>query len=99
MEATIRIEGQEDITAEVNGSSFITEDAPEFPEEAFEAEIETEDGVTVIEHAVVVECASVDGRYWFTIIEQDPRDRALQELREDTETALNELLDFVVGGE
>lgn len=55
--------------------------------------------VTTIENAVCDGVLHWPEGYLFNLREEDPRDKALRELREDTETALNELLDFVVGGD
>ena len=63
-----------EIEAEKNGGSYIVPDKPEFPSDLDEVTIE-ENGATVTLHnARIIECASVDGRYWFSI----------QEIPEDT---------------
>lgn len=92
----------------MNGNMFVTQEEitkEDLDEEALESVVIVEypeegDPIeTEIENAV---CDGVliwpEGRL-FNIREEDPRDRAIRELREDTETALNELLDFVVGGD
>lgn len=84
---------QEEITKEdLNAEALAEVTITEYPEEGGEID-------SFIEHGV---CDGVlvwpEGRL-FNIREEDPRDREIRELREDTETALNELLDFVVGGE
>lgn len=92
----------------LNGSMFVSQEeitkddmnAEELEEvtitEHHEDGSETE---TTIGNAVCDGVLHWDEGYLFNIREEDPRDRALRELREDTETALNELLDYVVGGD
>lgn len=81
MTATIRFENGSSITAEQNGSCFIIEAKPTFPAPLGTVTIEGEEPRT-IEHAQLVECASVDGRYWFTFIET-PRDELYRASIED----------------
>lgn len=56
------------VTAEKNGSCFITDEMPDFPEELTDITIEGE-SITTIENGRIIEAASVDGRYWFVIQE------------------------------
>jgi hypothetical protein len=57
------------INAEKNGSCFIVDEKPSFPEDLKEITIEGEGGTTEIGNGRIVESASVDGRYWFAVIE------------------------------
>lgn len=84
---------------ELNGTCFILDQKPTFPSDLSIITVEGDKGNKVYRNAYVQECASVDGRYWFTFIEENKTETSLRELREDMETALNELLDFVLGGE
>jgi hypothetical protein len=68
MEKIIFNDGTE-ITAKKNGSCFIVDEAPEFPEDLTGITIEGENGTTEIENGRIIESASVDGKYWFTIQE------------------------------
>ena len=63
-----------ELTVERNGSSFITDEKPTFPEDLKNITIEGQ----TISNGRIIECASVDGRYWFTITEipQDELDKA-----------------------
>lgn len=63
-----------ELTVERNGSSFITDEKPTFPEDLKNITIEGQ----TISNGRVIECASVDGRYWFAITEipQDELDKA-----------------------
>lgn len=56
------------VEAEQNGNCFITGIKPAFPVPLGTVRIEGDESYR-IEHARLVECASVDGRYWFTFIE------------------------------
>lgn len=57
------------VNAEKNGSCFIVDEKPSFPENLKEIMIEGENGTIEISNGRIVESASVDGKYWFTIIE------------------------------
>ena len=63
-----------ELTVERNGSSFITDEKPAFPEDLKNITIEGQ----TIANGRIIECASVDGRYWFAITEipQDELDKA-----------------------
>ena len=57
------------LQVEQNGTSFILDEKPEFPSDMSRVTIENDEGTQVIENAELVECASIDNRYWFTFIE------------------------------
>ena len=101
MEATIIFEDGTELTAEKNGESYIVAEKPDFPESLEGLRIVSEDGEQAFQFAVLVECASVDGRYWFTFIEEDPSERMIRELRAENamlEDAIIELAELI-GGE
>lgn len=66
---------------------------PEFPEDLTGLRIEKADGNLEYENPVLVECASVDNRYWFTFVEEDPRDVEIRML----EDAIIELAGLIGG--
>ena len=70
MEATIKFKNGTEIVAEVNGDSYITKSKPTFPNDLTGLEIVTEKETKTFEEAMLIECASVDNRYWFTFIEK-----------------------------
>lgn len=76
------------IEAEQNGSCFITAGKPMFPAPLGRVKIEGDEPQT-IEHARLVECASVDGRYWFTFIET-PQDELYRTMMEDALCEIDE---------
>ena len=88
MTATIKFENGSSITAEQNGSCFILETKPAFPTQLGTVTIEGEEPRT-IEHAQLVECASVDGRYWFTFI-ATPQDELYRAAIEDALCEIDE---------
>lgn len=92
----------------MNGNMFVSQEKIAIDD----LDVESLEEVTITEYPegggevdTTIENAVCDGvlhwpeGYLFNLREEDPRDKALRELREDTETALNELLDFVVGGD
>ena len=54
-----------EIEAEVNATCYITDSKPTFPDDLTGVKV---DGET-LENVTLQECASVDGRYWFTFVE------------------------------
>lgn len=81
MTATIKFENGTIIETEQNGACFITAEKPAFPTQFGTVTIEGEEP-RIIEHAQLVECASVDGRYWFSFIET-PQDELYRAIMED----------------
>lgn len=70
MEARIYFSDGTEITAQKNADCYITNTKPEIPEELGLVIIQWgEDEEKRYEDAVLVECASVDGRYWFAFSE------------------------------
>ena len=67
--ATIKFTDGTEIEVDVNGDSFITDTEPEFPDDMAVVEVEQGDNTTFYHNARVQECASVDNRYWFIILE------------------------------
>ena len=80
MEATIKFKNGDEITAQVNGDCFITNAKPEFPDDLTNLEITKDGQVTVILEAMLIECASVDGKYWFSFMEKPLNIRQAEEI-------------------
>lgn len=83
------------IEAEVNASSYIVDEKPDFPDDITDVTIEYEagegqegnNGTLILRNVEIIECASVDGRYWFAF-----REKTEQELwQASIEDALCEL--------
>lgn len=70
MEAIIKFKEGAEITAEVNGDCFITESKPSFPASLEGVTVEKDGETTEYEEAMLIECASVDGKYWFSLMEK-----------------------------
>lgn len=70
----------DEITAERNGNSYIVDEEPQFPDNLESITITEGDNETVIEHGRIIECASVDERYWFAIEEVPEQERKLEEM-------------------
>ena len=85
MEVTILFANGSTITAEKNGSCFITSRKPSIPEDLSTVTI-TEDGQqTVLHDAIFVECAAVDKRHWFTFVEEGAEQKTIREQAERIE--------------
>jgi hypothetical protein len=97
--ATIIFKDGTELSVKKNGTCFILDEKPTFPDDLSVVIIRDEKGENVINDALLIECASVDGQYWFSFIEEDKKEKEIRELREDMEDALNGLLEFVLGGE
>ena len=70
MEAIIKFKDGTEIKAEVNGDCFITENKPSFPASLEGVTVEKDGETTEYEEAMLIECASVDGKYWFSLMEK-----------------------------
>lgn len=101
MEAKITFKDKSEITAEVNGSCYITDSKPDFPKDLGIVTVEEEGSTKTYENASVQECASVDGLYWFTFIEESEQEKTIRELREDNETLAEAIVELaeLIGGE
>ncbi len=65
------------LQVEQNGTSFILDEKQPITGDLTRVTIVNDEGTQVIENAELVECASVDGRYWFTFVEI-PREKMLE---------------------
>jgi len=64
----IFLDGTE-IEADVNGDSYIVETKPTFPQDLSSITIVKGEDEQVLTNAKLVECASVDGAYWFAFVQ------------------------------
>lgn len=102
MEVRITFKDETEILAEQNGDSFILDEPVTFPEDLSEVRVENEQGEKTLHNVTVTECASVDGRYWFALIEEGPQERVIRELRAENEIlegAIAELAEIIGGGD
>lgn len=94
MEATIIFSNGTQMEVQKNGSSYIVESEPTFPEDLSNVQIVSEEGTTIIANGKIVPCASIDSNYWFSIIEvsaQEAKEIALNQRIDDIENALCEM--------
>ena len=78
------------VEAEQNGDCYIVDEKPQFPHDLSNVTIEGEE-IVHFDNAKLIECASVDGRYWFAFKENSPTEVRISEL-EDALIELAELL-------
>ena len=70
------------ITAEDCGGSFATDEKVEFPHGVFSVKIEREDFTEELSAVRLVECYSIDGRYWFNFIPLTEQEKRIIELED-----------------
>ena len=73
------------VEAEENASSLITERKPDFPSDLSVVTVTGTNGEHVYKNAEIIECASVDGRYWFSFREISEKERASKQLQANIE--------------
>lgn len=83
------------INAKRNGSCFITDKKPVFPDDLTGIRVEGEASAT-FENGMIVECASVDDKYWFTIVEVSADELERQRV-DETIMELSELVAALLG--
>lgn len=71
------------LEAEQNASSFITDTKPDFPAGLSNVTVSSEEFTTSYQHAEIIECASVDGRYWFALREVPESERRERQMQAD----------------
>ena len=74
-----------EIEAEENGSSLITDSRPDFPVDLSSVLVIGACGERIFKNAEIVECASVDGRYWFAFREISEAERAAKQMQANIE--------------
>ena len=85
MEARITFKNGETLTVEKNGDSYIMQNKPVLPADLSLVTVESEDGSREYHDAILIECASVDGRYWFAFNEESEADKTIRELQESND--------------
>ena len=80
-----------EIQAEKNGDCFIVDEKPSFPEDLSDITIEGESGTVNISNGRIIECASVDENYWFSV--QEIPEAELE--RQATNDAILELSELI----
>ena len=81
------------IYAENNGNCYITDTRPAFPDNLSDVIVQISNGDTsrgqIYQHAEIIECANVDGRYWFAFRELTPDELYRGQLDENIDTLLD----------
>ena len=79
---TVKFKDGTQIAAEKNASTYIVDVRPAFPKDLSEVKIVGADGMeATLKNATVVDCASVDGRYWFCFSEEPEAVRKEKQLQ------------------
>jgi hypothetical protein len=102
MEVRIVFKNGTELQASMSGNSLIVAEQPQFPKDLSTVIVRGENYEAVYHSARVQECASVDGRYWFTFLEESESERIIRELREENEMlegAIMELAEIIGGVE
>lgn len=81
MNATITFNNGLQIQAEQNATSFITNIKPDFPDDLSFVTVYGENGEEYYQNAEIIECASVDARYWFGIREVPESERKQKQMQ------------------
>lgn len=97
MEVKITFGSGEIITAEENGESFITEQKPSFPTDMGLVTVEGTDEVRTYNEPQIIECSSVDGRYWFCFVEVSPQQKRIRQLETTTDDIIL-IMAEIIGG-
>ena len=71
-----------EIEADVNGDCYIVESKPDFPLDLSEVTIIKNNDGSIIHNAKLVECASVDGNYWFTFVQMNEMEIKIAEIED-----------------
>ncbi len=82
MEVRLTFNDGTSVVAEQNANTYITAAQPAFPEDLSVVTVESDDQAQVFRNVTIQECASVDGRYWFALLEETEQARVIRELRE-----------------
>ena len=73
-----------EISADVNGTCYIADTKPTFPDDLSVVTIEAEGETKELYNVSVQEAAPVDNRYWFVLIEATPEELHAMEVEAQT---------------
>ena len=97
MEVKITFGNGEIITAEKNGESLIMQQKPGFPAVLGVVTVESTDGGgRIYNDPQIVECASIDGRYWFCFVEESPQEKRIRQIEEKNEALVETTDDMIL---
>ena len=98
MEAKFIFKDGTEIVAEDRSGSYAIAEKPVFPEDLTGMKIIDQFGERTLEYPIFVECAPIEGKYWFNFIEESIQDRTFRELKEENsmlEDAIIELAGLI----
>lgn len=74
------------ISAEMNGSCYILDEKPDFPSDLSFVTVTSLDGTfRALQNPEIIECASIDGRYWFSFYEMPESERNVKQMQANIE--------------
>jgi len=79
---TIKFANGSEVEAEVNGNCYITNAVVQIPTDLSVITIEDGEETTVLKNMKFVECASVDGRFWFAFVPMSEIEIELAEIED-----------------
>lgn len=79
MEVTITFTDGSEVSAELNGNCYITDERPEIPDDLSEVTVTGAEEKTY-HNARLLVCASVDGRFWFSFLEETREEKMAIEI-------------------
>lgn len=94
MDARIVFNDKTEMTVEQNGSCFVLDEKPAFPDDLSAITIVSNEETIFLNNCKVQECASTDGRYWFTLIPETKEEKNIRELKEQNEMLTECLLEI-----
>lgn len=74
-----------EMEAEENASSLVMGSKPKFPSGLSSVTVTGVGGERIYKDAEIIECASVDGRYWFSFREVPESERAAKQMQANIE--------------
>lgn len=80
--AQIKLSNGVEFSAEDGGGSFAVDEKPNFPSGVFSVKIDREEYTEDLPSVRLVECFSIDGRYWFNFLPLSDQEKRIIELED-----------------
>jgi hypothetical protein len=80
--ANIKLSNGVEFNAEDCGGSFAVDEKPDFPNGIFGVEITSEERHEILDQVRLVECYSIDGRFWFNFLPLSDQEKRIIELED-----------------
>lgn len=94
MNAHIIFNDKTEVIVEQNGSCFVLNKKPAFPDDLSAITIISDEEIISLNNCKVQECSSTDGKYWFTLIPETKEEKTIRELKEQNEMLTECLLEI-----